>query len=120
MLETMPFNANIIRSVDGDLCDLLHSTSPVSGHKKAQIAIDSYPITGGDYLATISTRREMFASYPGSHPDCARAFSGIAFSLERRAWRADKVTDIEAATAFRHEAWMIAVWRATSMFSVFS
>jgi hypothetical protein len=36
------------------------------------------------------------------------SFSDIAYSLEKRAWRADRDADTEAVTAFRHEAWMIA------------
>ncbi|KAG7086483.1 hypothetical protein E1B28_002433 [Marasmius oreades] len=75
-----------------------------------QIAIEGYPTTGGDYLEAIFTHRELFTSYRGSHQDCARAFSDIAFSLERRAWRADRDADSEAVAAFRHEAWMIAAW----------
>ncbi|KAF9262576.1 hypothetical protein L218DRAFT_945127 [Marasmius fiardii PR-910] len=164
MFESTPFDSNIIKPMDGDLCDLLRSMSLVSEHRKTvdvhdevmsddslsdttseysnpsnpsnsptqprndnstsketygcsylkvlqeQIVIDGYPTTGGDYLEAIFTHREMFASYPGSHRDCPRAFSDIAFLLERRAWRADRDADTEAVVAFRQEAWMIAAW----------
>ncbi|KAK1224603.1 hypothetical protein PQX77_012498 [Marasmius sp. AFHP31] len=75
---------------------------------QGQIALDGYPTTGGDYLEAIFTHREIFTSFPPSHQECARAFSDIAFELERRAWRADRDADTEAVAAFRHEAWMIA------------
>ena len=78
---------------------------------QGQIALDGYPTTGGDYLEAIFTHREIFTSFPPSHQDCARAFSDMAFTLERRAWRADRDADTEAVAAFRHEAWMIAAWQ---------
>ncbi|KAJ3828870.1 hypothetical protein F5880DRAFT_737933 [Lentinula raphanica] len=70
--------------------------------------LDTYPTTGGEYLEAIFTHREILSSYPTAHRDCARGFSDIAYLLEKRAWRADRDADIEAVTAFRHEAWHIA------------
>ncbi|KAL0571797.1 hypothetical protein V5O48_010171 [Marasmius crinis-equi] len=78
---------------------------------QGQIALDGYSTTGGDYLEAIFTHREIFTSFPPSHTECARAFSDIAFSLERRAWRADRDADTEAVAAFRHESWMIAAYQ---------
>lgn len=49
-------------------------------------------------------------SFPPAHTSCARGFSDLAYSLEQRAWRADRDADVEAVTAFRHEAWMIAAY----------
>jgi len=67
-----------------------------------------YPTTGGEYLDAIFTHREILFSYPPAHEECARAFTDIAYLLEKRAWRADREADMEAVTAFRHEAWVIA------------
>ncbi|KAJ4483534.1 hypothetical protein J3R30DRAFT_3402212 [Lentinula aciculospora] len=73
---------------------------------KAQL--DTYTTTGGEYLEAIFTHREILSSYPKAHQECARGFSDIAYMLEQRAWRADRDADVEAVTAFRHEAWSIA------------
>ncbi|KAF5355571.1 hypothetical protein D9758_006345 [Tetrapyrgos nigripes] len=73
-----------------------------------QSQMDAYQTTGGDYLEAIFTHREILCSFPPAHRECARAFTDIAFALERRAWRADREADTEAVVAFRHEAWMIA------------
>jgi len=70
--------------------------------------LDNFATTGGEYLETIFTHREIFSAYPEAHRQCARGFSDLAFMLERRAWRADRDADLEAITAFRHEAWAIA------------
>lgn len=70
--------------------------------------LDNYTTTGGEYLETIFTHREILSSYPSAHHQCARAFSDIAYMLEQRAWRADRDADSEAVSAFRHEAWTIA------------
>ncbi|PPQ87461.1 hypothetical protein CVT25_008197 [Psilocybe cyanescens] len=70
--------------------------------------MEDYPTTNGEYLDAIFTHREILYSYPAGHYECARAFSEIAYMLEKRAWRADREADIEAVTAFRHEAWVIA------------
>lgn len=70
--------------------------------------MDSYPTTGGEYLEAIFTHREILSSYPMAHHECARGFSDIAYTLEQRAWRADREADTEAVAAFRHEAWSIA------------
>ncbi|KAJ3572113.1 hypothetical protein NP233_g3294 [Leucocoprinus birnbaumii] len=70
--------------------------------------LDSYPTTSGEYLDAIFVHREMFSSFPGAHRECARAFTDLAYSIEQRAWRADREADLDAVVAFRHEAWMIA------------
>jgi len=70
--------------------------------------LDHYPTTGGEYLEAIFTHREVFYSHPPGHRSCARGFSDIACALEKRAGRADRDADAEAAVAFRHEAWVIA------------
>ncbi|EKM81145.1 hypothetical protein AGABI1DRAFT_112836 [Agaricus bisporus var. burnettii JB137-S8] len=70
--------------------------------------LNNYPTTGGEYLDAIFTHREIFNAYPVAHRNCARAFSDLAYSIEQRAWRADRDADTDAVTAFRHEAWMIA------------
>ncbi|KAE9400628.1 hypothetical protein BT96DRAFT_919294 [Gymnopus androsaceus JB14] len=72
-----------------------------------QSQMDSYPTTGGEYLEAIFTHREILSSYPMAHRECARGFSDIAYTLEQRAWRADREADTEAVAAFRHEAWSI-------------
>jgi len=69
---------------------------------------DHYPTSGGDYLDTIFIHRSLFAAFPQVHRSCARCFSDIAYSMEKRAWRADRDADTEAVIAFRNEAWMIA------------
>ncbi|KDR75690.1 hypothetical protein GALMADRAFT_226330 [Galerina marginata CBS 339.88] len=73
-----------------------------------QSQMQEYPTTSGEYLDAIFTHREILFSYPPAHEECARAFSDIAYLLEKRAWRADREADSEAVTAFRHEAWLIA------------
>ena len=70
--------------------------------------LDLFATTGGGYLEAIFTHREIFAAYPAGHIQCSRALSDIACALERRAWRADREADTEAAAAFRHEAWAVA------------
>ncbi|KAG6850860.1 hypothetical protein H0H93_007478 [Arthromyces matolae] len=70
--------------------------------------LDNYATTGGEYLEAIFTHREILASYPSAHHECARGFTDIARMLEQRAWRADREADMEAVTAFRYEAWCIA------------
>jgi len=70
--------------------------------------LEDYPTTGGEYLDAIFTHREILHSYPAVHRDCARGFSDLAYLLEKRAWRSDREADIEAVTAFRYEAWVIA------------
>ena len=39
---------------------------------------------------------------------CAIGFTDIAKKVEARQWRADREGDMEAASAFRNEAWVIA------------
>ncbi|KAF9485985.1 hypothetical protein BDN70DRAFT_367228 [Pholiota conissans] len=75
---------------------------------QAQLQAQGYPTTGGEYLDTIFTHREILFSYPAAHVHCARGLSDLAYELETRAWRADREADLEAVTAFRHEAWVIA------------
>jgi hypothetical protein len=50
----------------------------------------------------------VFAAFPKGHVECARGFSDLAFSLERRGWRVDRDDDNEAVKAFRHESWILA------------
>jgi hypothetical protein len=71
---------------------------------RSSLDTDSYRTTSAEYLETIFTHREVFASYPRGHADCARGFEELAGVLERRGWRADRDKDGEAAAAFRHEA----------------
>jgi hypothetical protein len=66
--------------------------------------MDKYSTTGGDYLETLFTHREIFSAYPHAHLHCARALSDIATAIERREWRCDRDDDYEAVAAFRHEA----------------
>jgi len=73
-----------------------------------QSQFEEYATTGGEYLDAIFTHREIFHSYPAGHHECARGFSDLAYLLEKRAWRSDRDADVEAVTAFRHEAWVIA------------
>lgn len=73
---------------------------------KSQLSL--FETTGGGYLETIFTHREISMAYPAGHTQCARAFSDIAYALEQRAWRADREADTEAVSTFRNEAWMIA------------
>lgn len=73
-----------------------------------QLEWGAYPTTGGDYLDSIFTHREVLFSQPAAHRDCARAFSDLAGMLETRAWRSDRDADLEAVAAFRHEAWVVA------------
>ncbi|KAJ3511774.1 hypothetical protein NLJ89_g3903 [Agrocybe chaxingu] len=75
---------------------------------QSQLTSDGYTTTGGEYLDAIFTHREILYAHPAAHQECARAFTDIAYVLEKRAWRADREADIEAVTAFRHEAWVIA------------
>ncbi|KAH6913932.1 hypothetical protein BKA70DRAFT_1259896 [Coprinopsis sp. MPI-PUGE-AT-0042] len=70
--------------------------------------IESFQTTSGEYLETIFTHREILASHPAAHRDCARAFSDIAYVLEKRGWRSDRESDSEAVSTFRHEAWTVA------------
>lgn len=70
--------------------------------------LDNYPTTSGEYLEAIFIHREILSSFPGAHRDCARAFTDLAYRIEQRAWRADRDADLDAVTAFRNEAWMIA------------
>ncbi|KAF9047414.1 hypothetical protein BJ165DRAFT_1100687 [Panaeolus papilionaceus] len=72
--------------------------------------IEEYQTTGGEYLDSIFTHREIMSSYPSAHQKCSRAFTEISSVLEKRAWRADREADTEAVAAFRHEAWVI--WSA--------
>ncbi|KAJ7169075.1 hypothetical protein C8R43DRAFT_982173 [Mycena crocata] len=73
-----------------------------------QSQLDSFPTTGGEYIESIFTHRQIFFAYPGGHRCCARAFSDLACSLQRREWRADREADMEAVTAFHYEAQFIA------------
>ncbi|KAJ7072629.1 hypothetical protein C8F01DRAFT_1243667 [Mycena amicta] len=77
--------------------------------KSIQSQLDTFPTTGGaPYIEAILTHRQIFFAFPGGHRCCARAFSDLACSLQRREWRADRDSDMEAATAFNYEAQFIA------------
>ncbi|KAJ7099554.1 hypothetical protein B0H15DRAFT_552165 [Mycena belliarum] len=69
-----------------------------------QSQLDSFPTTGGEYIESIFTHRQIFFAFPGGHRCCARAFSDIACSLQHREWRADREADMEAVNAFHYEA----------------
>ncbi|KAJ7772097.1 hypothetical protein DFH07DRAFT_215722 [Mycena maculata] len=74
-----------------------------------QSQLETFPTTGGEsYIESIFTHRQIFFAYPGGHRCCARAFSDLACSLQRREWRADREADMEAASAFHYEAEFIA------------
>ncbi|KAF7298078.1 hypothetical protein HMN09_01029100 [Mycena chlorophos] len=67
-----------------------------------------FPTTGGAYIDTILTHRQIFYAYPRGHQCCSRAFSDFACALQQREWRADRDSDVEAAAAFNYEAQVIA------------
>lgn len=73
-----------------------------------QSQLEKCQTTGGEYLDIIFTHREILYSYPAAHQECARAFTDLAYTMEKRAWRADRDADTEAVSSFRHEAWVIA------------
>jgi len=70
--------------------------------------IEAYPTTGGGYLDTIFAHRTLLHTSPREHEGCARAFSDLARKIDDREWRADRESDQEAATAFLHEAVLVA------------
>ncbi|KAJ7188700.1 hypothetical protein C8R46DRAFT_1055531 [Mycena filopes] len=74
---------------------------------QSQVA-SCFPTTGGEYIESIFTHRQIFFAYPGGHRCCAKAFSDLACELQRREWRADRDADMEAVTAFNYEAQFIA------------
>ncbi|KAJ7782655.1 hypothetical protein B0H16DRAFT_463950 [Mycena metata] len=73
-----------------------------------QSQLANFPTTGGEYIESIFTHRQIFFAYPGGHRFCAKAFSDLACSLQRREWRADRDADMEAVSAFNYEAQFIA------------
>ncbi|KAJ6491832.1 hypothetical protein C8R47DRAFT_442632 [Mycena vitilis] len=73
-----------------------------------QSQLENFHTTGGEYIESIFTHRQIFFAFPGGHRCCARAFSDLACSLQQRDWRADRESDMEAATAFHYEAQFIA------------
>lgn len=73
----------------------------------SQLSSEDYPTTGGGFLDTILTHREILQSYPAAHQECARGFSDLAQIMEKREWRADRDADAEAVAAFRNEAWVV-------------
>lgn len=75
---------------------------------QGQVSSGLYPTTGGDYLETIFTHRDMFRAYPQGHQECVLGFHDLARAIERREWRTDRDSDAEAVAAFRNEAWIIA------------
>ncbi|KAJ7270025.1 hypothetical protein B0H12DRAFT_1094097 [Mycena haematopus] len=75
---------------------------------QCQLESEGFPTTGGEYIESIFTHRQIFFAFPGGHSCCARAFSDLACSLQRRDWRADREADMEAVTAFNYEAQFIA------------
>ena len=80
--------------------------------------IDESLTSGGEYVEAIFTHREIFSAQPAVHRDCAKGFTDIAAVLEKRAWKADwesnpdaqgmLMSETEAVSAFRYEAWVIA------------
>lgn len=73
-----------------------------------QSQLETFPTTGGEYIESIFTHRQIFFAFPGGHRCCARAFSDLACSLRRRESRADREADMEAVSAFNYEAEFIA------------
>ncbi|KAJ7209710.1 hypothetical protein GGX14DRAFT_364073, partial [Mycena pura] len=73
-----------------------------------QSQLENFPTTGGEYIESIFTHRQIFFAFPGGHRCCARAYSDLACSLQRRDWRADREADMEAVNAFHYEAQFIA------------
>jgi len=101
----------VLKCADSELSSSESSQEPSYGCAYLQAIrtqLEDYPTTGGEYLDVILTHREILHSYPAVHHDCARGFSDLACLLEKRPWRSDRDSDIEAVTAFRHEAWVIA------------
>ncbi|KAJ7935106.1 hypothetical protein B0H13DRAFT_518577 [Mycena leptocephala] len=52
-----------------------------------QSQLEDFPTTGGEYIESIFTHRQIFFAFPGGHRCCARAFSDLACSLQQRQWR---------------------------------
>lgn len=77
-------------------------------HTHHCLLTDSCRTSNGDYLELIFTHREVLLAYPEGHRQCAIGFSDMASTLEAREWRADRDSDGEAASAFRHEASWVA------------
>jgi hypothetical protein len=110
-LQTITFNPKL-----DVVSDHSRSSSPSSNDdpwgcayiQAVRQQVDNFATTGGEYLETIFTHREILSAYPEAHRHCARGLSDIAYIMERRAWRADRDADPEAIVAFRHEAWAIA------------
>jgi len=75
---------------------------------QSQLDSEKFPTTGGEYIESIFTHRQIFFAFPGGHRCCARAFSDLACSLQQREWRADREADMEAVIAFNYEAQFIA------------
>ncbi|KAF8178657.1 hypothetical protein K438DRAFT_1270622 [Mycena galopus ATCC 62051] len=75
---------------------------------QSQLDSEKFPTTGGEYIESIFAHRQIFFAFPGGHRCCARAFSDLACSLQRRKWRADREDDTEAVIAFNCEAQFIA------------
>jgi hypothetical protein len=101
----------VLKCADSELPSSETSQEPSYGCAYLQAIrtqLEDYPTTSGEYLDVILTHREILHSYPAVHHDCARGFSDLACLLEKRPWRSDRDSDIEAVTAFRHEAWVIA------------
>lgn len=80
--------------------------------------IEEHQNTGGEYVEAIFTHREIFSAHPAVHRECAKGFTDLAAVLEKRAWKADwesnpsaestLMSETEAVSAFRYEAWVIA------------
>ncbi|KZP08901.1 hypothetical protein FIBSPDRAFT_730769, partial [Athelia psychrophila] len=77
---------------------------------RTSIDQSQFATTGGEYLESIFIHRSLFAAAPQVHRTCAKCFSELARSLEKRPWRADRDSDKEAATAFDHEALISPRW----------
>lgn len=104
-LSTQPSHSTYLKSHETEQpscgCGLLQAVQD-------QLDAGLFPTTSGDYLDLIFTHREAFFAFPQGHRSCAIGFSEIAKKVETRKWRVDREGDVEAANAFRNEAWIIA------------
>ncbi|KAJ7647737.1 hypothetical protein FB45DRAFT_207559 [Roridomyces roridus] len=106
MLDAQMYNCN-----DAPAHPNVAESSPYQGCaylQHMQSRLETFPTTGGEYIESIFTHRQIFFAFPGGHRSCARAYSDLACYLQHRERRADREADQEAATAFNYEAEFIA------------
>ncbi|KAJ6497652.1 hypothetical protein C8R45DRAFT_983728 [Mycena sanguinolenta] len=72
---------------------------------QSQLKLENSHTTGGEFIELIFTHRSLLFAFPGGHACCARAFSDLACSLQRREWTADREANMET---FNYEAQFIA------------